>query len=69
MSILWCLTGPLDTRTASEGKVTDATFDFMGANDKPVCKFFAAVGSKLTAQVTVTGEINNRPFEVIGRRN
>lgn len=58
MSVLWCLTGSMDTRLVADGRALDVAYDIDDGKSK----------IKKTAEVKVTGTINNEPFEIIRRR-
>jgi NaMN:DMB phosphoribosyltransferase len=55
MSILWGLTGSLDTRLVADGKASDVAFD-TGDN------------SKVVAGISIQGTINSKPFSVVRRK-
>jgi len=81
MSVMWGLTGSLDTRIVGDSKSADVAYDavlsHMGkaarteapAPGKNIGKASAAALSKLTAEVAVRGTINSLPFEIIRRRS
>lgn len=56
MSVLWALTGSMDTRLVGDGKAVDVAYD----TGEGV--------SKRVAEVNLSGEINNKPFNIIRRR-
>ena len=64
MSILWCLTGSLDTRLISDLRtaevINDASYD--------VTRDHSALSSKKHAEVIIKGNINQKPFEIIRRK-
>ena len=55
MSTLWALTGSLDTRLVPDGKVTDVAYD-------------DGTGARRSAEVSVSGTINGKEFQVTRRR-
>ena len=59
MSILWCLTGSLDPRLVSDGRSVDVTFDVETRKSK--------LGR--TAEVSVSGTVNQLPFTVTRRKS
>lgn len=77
MSVMWGLTGSLDTRVVGDSKSADVAYDavlsHMGtALSAPAAKktkAAAAALNKLTAEVVVRGAINNLPFEIVRRRS
>ena len=56
MSVLWGLTGLMDARLAGDSRAADVAYD-PGAGEK-----------KRTAEVTLTGTINEQSFEITRRR-
>ena len=56
MSVLWALTGSMDTRLVGDGKAVDVAYDT------------GEGASKRVAEVNLSGEINNKPFNIIRRR-
>lgn len=56
MSIMWCLTGSMDTRLVADGKAVDVAFDTGSSSDRR------------TAEVIVQGTINHKTFTVTRRR-
>jgi DNA repair exonuclease SbcCD ATPase subunit len=74
MSILWGLTGNMDTRLITDSRlpevINDATstsFDVM--SDSAAAATSSPASSKKHAEVTIRGEINQKPFEVIRRKH
>jgi DNA repair exonuclease SbcCD ATPase subunit len=80
MSVLWCLTGSMDTRLIADGRSHDVTND---ASSSTSSKAVAAVevkfddvqasgssgsSSKKVAEVTLEGIINEKPFQIIRRK-
>lgn len=59
MSILWCLTGSMDTRLINDGRSYDVTFDAPTSS---------SANLKRTAEVRLQGRINNKSFELIRRK-
>lgn len=71
MSVLWALTGSLDTRLISDGRAADVAFDTALSNmgtDTKTGKTTKKKKANPMAEVAVEGEINNQPFKVIRRR-
>uniref|UniRef100_A0A0G4I8L5 Calcineurin-like phosphoesterase domain-containing protein n=1 Tax=Chromera velia CCMP2878 TaxID=1169474 RepID=A0A0G4I8L5_9ALVE len=62
MSALWALTGGLDGRLATDGKVTDVVSDAALLHAK------GKMGTSPVARVTVQGQLNGRDFEVTRSR-
>jgi len=56
MSVLWALTGSMDTRLVGDGKAVDVAYDT------------GEGAAKRVAEVNLIGEINNKPFNIIRRR-
>jgi len=56
MSMMWGLTGSMDTRLVSDGKAVDVAFDTGSSSDRR------------TATVVVSGKINDKPFTVTRKR-
>lgn len=56
MSVMWGLTGSMDARLVADGKAVDVAYDAGSSS------------SKRTAEVSIRGKINEKPFEVTRRR-
>jgi DNA repair exonuclease SbcCD ATPase subunit len=65
MSVLWALTGTMDTRLVNDGKAVDVAHDCMSRHAD---KFGKAQASK-GAVVKLYGNINNKPFEIVRKRS
>lgn len=61
MSILWGLTGSLDSRLASDSRPADVAHDFGGVSSQ--------TNGKAVAEVAVSGHVNGREFRVVRRRS
>lgn len=68
MSILWALTGSMDTRLINEGRSYDVSFDAAPTTTTPTSKRQAALARK-TAEVSLRGHINGKAFEIIRRKS
>jgi DNA repair exonuclease SbcCD ATPase subunit/DNA repair exonuclease SbcCD nuclease subunit len=68
MSILWALTGSLDTRLSNDGRSYDVAFD-VGPHAPTVAKRYSSSLQRSTAEVSLKGRINGKPFEVIRRKS
>ena len=64
MSVMWGLTGSMDTRLVADGKAVDVAYD-TGASS---VLGSGSGGPKRVAEVIVRGQINSKPFELIRRR-
>lgn len=56
MSVLWALTGSMDTRLTLDGKANDVAFDSGSEQDRR------------TAEVQLRGTVNGKPFQINRRR-
>lgn len=63
MSVLWGITGSLDTRLVNDGKAADVAYDISS-----VTKTKTSAISKVVAEVVIEGTINNKIFEIRRRR-
>lgn len=67
MSVMWALSGSMDARLVTDGRAADVAYDtgsFVGSD--------GAAGrqesAKRTAEVSLWGSINEKPFELVRRR-
>jgi hypothetical protein len=75
MSVLWCLTGSMDTRLIADGRSHDVTNDASSSASSKAAtevKFddvqASGSSSKKVAEVTLEGIINEKPFQIIRRK-
>jgi hypothetical protein len=65
MSVLWALTGTMDTRLVNDGKAADVAYDaIIRRKDGSVDK-----SKSREAEVKLTGAINGHSFEIMRRRS
>lgn len=61
MSVLWALTGSLDSRLVNDGKVGNVAYDVMSTEG-------ASSKNKGGAEVRLLGSINGKSFEIFRTR-
>jgi hypothetical protein len=69
MSILWCLTGSMDSRLSNDLRTPDVTYDVDLLAPSSSSSRKASSSSARTAEVTLNGEINQIPFQIIRRKS
>jgi hypothetical protein len=74
MSILWALSGSMDTRLVSDGRAADVAYDINVENmiSLPKAKTTKKKGNSsepVVAEVTLEGLINGKSFELVRRRS
>lgn len=58
MSVLWALTGSMDSRLVSDGRAVDVAYDCVAKDQRRL----------VTAEAALRGTINGRAFEIRRRR-
>ena len=82
MSIMWALTGSLDSRLINDGRAIDVAYDSLSSNSaasaasaaassssEPLSNLNESAEKKRTAEVYLEGTINFQPFTITRKRN